>query len=230
VFADLLDLLLPRRCVGCNAAAAALCEDCLGAQEPLVIARAPVPMVAGARYDGPVRAAILRYKERGRRDLGRPLSVLLARAIGATLAHAQAPDGRRTVLVGVPSSRTDAAARGGDHVARLARRAGTRSGTPLAPGVLTVVRAKLDSAGLDARSRAENLAGVFAARPAPAGTAALVVDDIVTTGATLRAAARTLAAAGWPVLGAAVVAATPRRSAQERPGERIGSARAVGLA
>jgi predicted amidophosphoribosyltransferase len=96
--------------------------------------------------------------------------------------------------------------------------------------VLTLVRAKRDSAGLDARSRAENLAGVFAARQAPVSTAAIVVDDIVTTGATLREAVRTLAEAGWPVLGAAVVAATLRRTAQARPGERIGSARGVGLA
>jgi predicted amidophosphoribosyltransferase len=230
VFADLIDLLLPRRCVGCNVLAAGLCQGCLDAQQPLVVAHGPIRTVAAGRYDGPVRAAILRYKERGRRDLGRPLSVLLARAIVAALAQADPPRARGIVAVGIPSSRTDAAARGGDHVARLARMAGTRSGTPWAPGVLSLARAKRDSAGLDARSRAENLAGAFAARSAPAGTAAIIVDDIVTTGATVREAGRTLAAAGWHVLGAAVVAATPRRTAQAGPGAHTGSPRAAGLA
>lgn len=230
MFADLVDLLLPRRCVGCNAPAAALCRMCIDAQEPLVVTRAPIPIVAAARYDGAVRAAILRYKERGRRDLRRPLGVLLSRAIVALLARARPPVGRRPVLVGIPSSREDAAARGGDHVVRLARIAGARSGTPLAPGVLTLVRAKRDSAGLDARSRSENLAGAFAARSAPAHVAAIVVDDIVTTGTTLREAVRTLAGSGWPVLGAAVVAATPRHGTQQRLGAHIGSPPAAGLA
>ena len=230
MLADLLDLLFPRRCLGCNAPGAALCLSCRDAQVPLVAARAPIPIIAGSRYDGAVRAAILRYKERGRRDLVGPLSVLLSRAIGAALAEARPLDRCRPVLVGIPSNRKDAAARGGDHVARLARPAAVRSGTGLAPGVLTLVRAKRDSAGLDARSRAENLAGAFAARAAKPAAAAIIVDDIVTTGATLREATRTLAEVGWPVLGAAVVAATPRRAAQGVSGIGIGSFPPAGLA
>jgi predicted amidophosphoribosyltransferase len=114
-----------------------------------------------------------------------------------------------------------AAERGGDHVRRLARRAGSRVGFRVAPDVLALARPKLDSAGLDAVSRARNLAGAFAARPAPGrptgGATAIVVDDVVTTGATLREAARALRAAGWRVTGAAVVAATPRREATAQP-------------
>jgi predicted amidophosphoribosyltransferase len=69
-----------------------------------------------------------------------------------------------------------------------------------------------DSAGLRIDERRANLAGAMAARPAPnACGPVVVVDDIVTTGATLAEAIRALRCAGWPVTGAAVVAATPRR-------------------
>jgi predicted amidophosphoribosyltransferase len=210
VISDLLDLVLPRRCLGCGAAARGLCVACVGADEPLLAAAAPVPVFAATAYQGAVRSALLRYKERGRRDLARPLGELLSRAVAAVLQQHAGLSSARPVLVGIPSSRVDAAVRGGDHVARLARRAAIRCGTPYASGVLALARAKRDSTGLDVRARAENLAGAFLARPAAPHAAAVIVDDIVTTGATVREVARVLAAAGWPVLGAAAVAATPR--------------------
>jgi predicted amidophosphoribosyltransferase len=82
-----------------------------------------------------------------------------------------------------------------------------------APRVLVLTRTPHDSAGLGVDDRSRNLDHAMraAARPVP-GWAAIVVDDVVTTGATLREAVRALSAAGWPVAGAAVVAATPRRS------------------
>jgi predicted amidophosphoribosyltransferase len=166
---------------------------------------------SAARYEGAVRDALLAYKERGRRDLAPPLAELLAAAVAAAL---DAGPGRRdVVLVPVPTARSVAAARGGDHVLRLARRAGARHGVRTAVGVLSLTRRIHDSAGLGIAQRERNLAGAVAARAAPDGLAALVVDDIVTTGATVRACVRALESAGWAVVGAAVVAATPRRSA-----------------
>ncbi|WP_375494090.1 ComF family protein, partial [uncultured Jatrophihabitans sp.] len=142
----------------------------------------------------------------------------------------------RTVLVPVPSSRRAAAARGGDHVVRLARRAAWQTGVPAMPS-LALVRTVADSAGLSAGERACNMHAAMNARAAPPGCAAVVVDDIVTTGATLREACRALVAAGWPVLGAAVVAATPAPRRRAVPdvetqdhGLPIGSAQVRGLA
>lgn len=209
IAAALLDLVLPRQCVGCGRGGGSLCAGCR-AGGPVLRLEAGPPTVAAGAYTDTLRAALLAYKERGRRDLARPLGDLLARAVRAALTGAPGPAGP-VLLVPVPSSRAAAAARGGDHVLRLARRAAAVSGVRLAAGALVLRRVPRDSAGLGAAERAANLAAAMAARP-PGAAAALVLDDIVTTGATLREACRALTAAGWPVLGAAVVAATPRRT------------------
>jgi predicted amidophosphoribosyltransferase len=211
--AALLDLLLPRRCVGCGSVVGPLCPRCLPSG-PVVPAGGDIS--AAARYDGAIRTALLNYKERGRRDLGRPLGDLLAGAVRDALRPGRSPPGaaaqRVAVLVPVPSARSVAAARGGDHVLRLARRACARTGVRVAPDALVLTRSVRDSAGLGSAERSANLAEAMAARPGPPGTAAVIVDDIVTTGATLLEARRALDQAGWTVLGAAVVAATPRRT------------------
>lgn len=226
---DVLDLVLPRRCVGCARPGAALCGRCVPAGDVQRIDHGTVWVCAAAPYTGGAQKALIRYKERGRRDLAAPLAVLLARSVRAVLGECGVPaDDRalRPVLVGVPSTRAAAAARGGDHVLRLARRAGLRTGVPVAgTRALELTREKQDSAGLSVAERAGNLRGALRACAPLVGRAAILVDDIVTTGATLREAARALQSAGWPVLGAAVVAATPRRRAGT-----IGTATSGGLA
>lgn len=206
VLAALVDLVLPRACIGCGGHLGALCPRCV----PVLPAqRGADGTWAAARYEGAVRAALLAYKERGRRDLAAPLAELLARSVAAAGSGGRGPP--RLVLVPVPSARSVAAARGGDHVLRLARRAGAVCGLRTACGALTLTRQVRDSAGLTSAERSTNLAHAFVARRAVPGCAALVVDDILTTGATLRECVRALRAAGWPVAGAAVIAATPRR-------------------
>jgi predicted amidophosphoribosyltransferase len=199
--AALSDLVLPQCCVGCGRAGQSLCPRCRPAT-PVRLDVAGVPVVAAGDYAGALRAALLAYKERGRRDLARPLGLLLAGTLPATPPAA---------LVPVPSSAGVARARGGDHVLRLARVAAPCVGARVA-GPLHLARAVQDSAALGRSERARNVhQAMAAAPPRRPGAAAVVVDDIVTTGATLREAARALEAAGWRVLGAGVVAATARR-------------------
>jgi predicted amidophosphoribosyltransferase len=220
VLATLVDLVLPARCVGCGRAGAVLCPGCgpVGVPVGLVDVRAgpggELAVRAAAPYDGPIRTALIAYKERGRRDLARPLGGLLATALPITAAGAW--------LVPVPSTRAARRARGGDHVARLARIAGRvstqQSGRVRVRAPLRWVRAVEDSAGLDAASREANVRRAMRAAPPPgSSSSAVLVDDIVTTGATLSEAARALVAAGWHVECAAVVAATPRRARVSRP-------------
>lgn len=225
LLADLLDLVLPRRCAGCGAASGTLCAGCRPAGPPLPVGGLEVPVAAAATYAGGLRRALLAYKERDRRDLAAVFGALLAAAVAAVPTAAATG---RLVLVPVPSSPAARAARGGDHLRRLAARAGRRTGLRVASQALTLVRVPRDSAGLTVAERAANLARAMAATPAPPGATALVVDDVVTTGTTLAEAVRALRAAGWPVAGAAAVAVTPRRDGRGRVG--IGSAQAPGLA
>jgi len=207
VWPALTDLVLPRRCAGCGRAGEVLCGSCRPSGPPLRLAGFDGPVLAAGRYEQRLRSAVLAYKERGRHELARPLAELL------TLAALLSLDarGNPVVLVPVPSARAAARRRGGDHVLRLARIAGARWRIPVGP-VLRLVRVVHDSTGLGAAARHANLAGAMAAaRPPPARPAAVLVDDIITTGATLREATRALRAAGWPVLGGLALAATPLR-------------------
>jgi predicted amidophosphoribosyltransferase len=90
--------------------------------------------------------------------------------------------------------------------------------------VLRLNAAVLDSVGLTAEQRLENLSGQMSAAP-PAGVnqRAILLDDVLTTGATLSEAARALRAAGWEVSHAAVIARTVRR----RPPGRHAAQRGV---
>jgi predicted amidophosphoribosyltransferase len=205
VLAALLDLALPVHCAGCGAAGQALCRACRTVR-PVHVALDGLPVVAAAPYADGLRTALIAYKERGRRDLARPLAALLAAAV----ARLDTPG---ALLVPVASSAAARRARGGDHVARLARRCGPTA-TPL-----RLARSVRDSAGLDSAARAANLAGAMLAERPRRGARAVLVDDIVTTGATLREATRALRAAGWTVTGAVVVAATAR---QVRPAAPVG--------
>jgi predicted amidophosphoribosyltransferase len=204
----LLELVLPVVCVGCGASGSVFCARCIHACARPLTMRVPWPVVAYGWYAGALRTGLIRYKERGQRDLAEPLAQLLETALVRAFERAP-PAG--IVLVPVPSARSIARQRGGNHVLRLARRAGRGLDLPVHP-LLSLQWAVRDSAGLGAEQRRTNLAGAMAARRCPGGgrPSAVIVDDIVTTGTTLREAARALTDAGWHVSGAAVVAATPR--------------------
>lgn len=205
------DLVLPRACAGCGRSGEQVCEDCrsaLAAARPHRAVPDPCPVglprtCAAAPYDAVVRGLLVGHKDRGRLGLARPLGALLAGAVDELRAG-------RVVLVPVPSSRAAVRARGHDHALRLARAAAAAGALSAAP-LLRPVRAVADQAGLDAPARAVNLAGALATRLPLDGLEVVVVDDVVTTGATLVEAARALRDGGARVRGAAVVAAVARR-------------------
>lgn len=232
---DLAELLLPRSCLGCGQVASSWCRECLTVGfNPVLHRPDPCPpglptLSTAASYSGSMRSAILAAKERDRRELDRTLGLLLAAAIGLLLgsaAHAADP-AAPLWLVPVPASPAAIRARGRDHLADWTRwtvRALRAQNIP-ARSVPALRRRPggADSVGLDAAQRAANLDGAFRVqvidRP-PSSTRIVIVDDIVTTGATLVAASSRLRA-GLDLdqnrIGAAVIAATQR---SQRPGAR----------
>ena len=230
--AALADLVLPRVCAGCGEPGAVLCRRCaarLARPRPAAPRRVPwgfPPTVAAGAYAGPVPRAVVAFKDRGRAELARPLGAALAVAVAAVVRAVPERPGP-VLLVPVPSSRAALRSRGRDHVRELAGRAVAELravGVPAGRAGLLARRGRVrDSAGLAAGQRRANLAGTFVARGAvPAGGLLVLVDDVVTTGATLTEAAEVLSAVltpgALPVV-AAVVAATPRRPA-DRLSER----------
>lgn len=214
------DLLLGAACPGCGRPARALCPACSAAvaPRPRVVRTSPVRVVASGEHDGSLRLAIVAWKEHGRTSLLRPLAHLLAASVVEVVGDASAP----VALVPVPTSRRNRLARGADVIDQLARESlGLLRGIGIDVSVrpaLRVVRRTADQAGLGAPERARNLAGAFALRSDQglAGADLVVVDDIVTTGATLAEAVRAVAACGHDPRAAAVVAHRPLRSTVRR--------------
>ncbi|MFI9003521.1 ComF family protein [Streptomyces sp. NPDC053541] len=213
---EMAGLVLPGSCGGCGRPRTALCPSCAveltGAARRVRPAPEPpgLPVVfAAAAYEGATRAVLLAHKERGALALAGPLGTALAGAVTAVAGGRGGLGGRPLLLVPVPSSRRSVRARGHDPTWRIAlAAAGRLRRTGRAARVLPVLRQRrevADQAGLGARGRRANLAGALevpAAGLGPlgealrAGARVVLVDDLMTTGASLAEAARALAAAG----------------------------------
>ena len=155
---------------------------------------------AAARYEGPLREALHALKFGGRRALARPLADLLLEQCGAALP------GDVAAVVPVPLARDRERARGFNQAGLIAERLARRLGLPLERRWLVRVRATAPQTELAAAERRANVRGAFRAVPDVRGRHVLLVDDVLTTGATLAECARAAAAAGAARVGVLTVA------------------------
>ncbi len=213
----LLDLVLPVECGGCREPGTRWCARCAEQlrAEPFALRTkvAGVPPAWGTGpYGGARRAMVIAAKERGRRDLAHPIGMAWAAAIRSLREWGELdpPELSALYLVPAPSRRRAARRRGGDPVLRAARTCAGELGAATVWAGLRSGRGVQDSVGLSADQRLANLSGrivVLARRLPPPQATVVLLDDVLTTGATAALSAEALRRRGVRVHAVLVLAA-----------------------
>ncbi|WP_337005831.1 MULTISPECIES: ComF family protein [unclassified Microbacterium] len=201
--AEMMALLLAATCAGCDEPGSLLCTRCRAELAPRRqdgVTPRGLPYRAALSFEGVSARCIRRLKGEGETMLAGPLAAALAPVLVPMATAA-------TWIIPVPTSRRAFRRRGYRVPDLLIRRTGLEP-----QRVLALAGGLVDQRGLGARARAENVRDAMRARRAGDGAEAVIVDDVVTTGATIDEAARALTQAGFRVMGAVALAATPHRT------------------
>lgn len=198
----LLDVLLPRGCAGCDKPDEVLCGDCQDLFAHSLAHALPGSVLgqsfAAAHYAGAARHAILAWKDHDDVELDRPFAdVAAALAERCGLGQWSRP----LVVVPAPSSRASMRRRGRRHIAPLSHAVAETLGAEERP-CLTSSAARKSVQTSSARQRASRAEGSLTVIPGTslAGMDVVIVDDIITTGSTMRQCAAALREAGARVV------------------------------
>jgi len=194
-FQRALELVLPARCVGCGKARTYLCDSCVDSMDvprPRTIAAdgyAFDGVTSAVVYDGVARDAVHQLKFRNVRAIATYMAVPMARGISASLAL--------DAVVPVPLHRSRLRERGYNQATLLGRSIAEQIDVPFEPTWLTRThQSGRQVEAKDVAARQANVRSAFLSSTAVAGLRVALVDDVMTTGATLDAAAAALKAAG----------------------------------
>lgn len=203
----LIDFFLPAPCVVCNKLPRPLCAVCWPKKTKSLTLKSGVPVLSAGSYEGNLEVMISAFKDKQRTSLRRPLSELLNHLLLEAIT-AFAPD----CYVLPPRNRRNFKKRGIDPIALIAKRTVLSQYRKLTAKALRPIT---DQRDLDYQGRLANLQNAIAIPPG-AGRV-LVVDDVMTSGATISELARAATLAGYRVVGACVLARTERQSSARSP-------------
>jgi ComF family protein len=198
----LLDVIFPSRCAVCDAAGPNLCSGCDSVllPKPHYFQRGPVNGLAATSYSPEVSSLLVAFKDRGQFALARELGKLME-----PLARELSEFSGQAHLVPAPSRAQNFAKRGFHPSLLLARQLAKRVPSAKVVNALLLSNGVLDQVGLSSEERTANLAGSMRLNQSVAGKSVFLVDDVVTTGATITEAWKTLSLGGAIVLSALVV-------------------------
>jgi len=199
VLSPLKDLLFPIHCFGCKAFGIEICSNCRKYWNPHFYLQSieDLTVYSAIRYSPVARSILLGAKENSLNIADE----LIVDALLNCLHRLPTQVLRNAVLMPVPGSRRAIRKRGRDFIFELTKELSIRSGVPVIPGI-KINRRLLDQSGLNASDRKRNINGAFeidGISPESFKGEILLVDDLVTTGATLLEAKRALNSGGISV-------------------------------
>lgn len=203
-FAALSELLFPTRCLGCRRLGIRICSQCRASWHPhiyrsnLIVEEKVVPVYSAVAYSPVAQKVLLGSKESALIDADQLITQALTHSLSYMYSEIGIAD-----LVPVPSRKSATRTRGRDFISDQCKLLARNPSVAVWP-ILHHQRRVKDQSALNARDREINLHGALACanRVDVGNIPVIIVDDLLTSGATLREAARVLFYAGYEVIGA----------------------------
>lgn len=196
IFSELSQLLFPSRCFGCQKLGPSICSACRSSWHPHYYRTKfeELTVHSALLYTPTASKILLAAKESGLKGADELIIAALAHALDKSKIN---PALSR--LVPIPSSKSSQRRRGRSFVVDIVEQLSIRTGIQMLD-CLELTRRVLDQSGLHRQERATNLAGAFRVTSQVRGEL-ILVDDVVTTGATLREAFRAVNSQGFHAIG-----------------------------